>query len=141
MKDTTNITESEYQHLKTKYDTYHAARKLLCQGRNCVTVEEQALLPESPTHDEISSLEVYEFRHDIPTRYFAYVDRQGIYPSYITTWTGEILGEVSSFGAKYHSNMGDVRQNITAKMINGRTYYGTYFVSSGDYCRLKLSKS
>jgi hypothetical protein len=140
MKQTSNISEQEYTTLKAKYDTYHAAREELCQGRNYVTVEEQELLPPSPSHDEISAVEVYEFRNDPPARYFAYVNCQGNYPSYITTWTGEILGEVLSFGASYHSNMGDVRQNITVKAINGKRYTGTYFKSSGDYCRLKVMK-
>jgi hypothetical protein len=140
MKNSSNISELEYRQLKLKYDTYHAAREELCQGRNHITVEEQEILPPSPSHDEISALEVYEFRHNPPTRYFAYVHQAGHYPDYITTWTGEILGEVLTFGAAYHSNMGDVRQNIKVLGINGKHYSGTYYKSSGDYCRLKMTK-
>jgi len=98
-------------------------------------------------------MEVYEFRHDLAERYFAYVHETEYvisplnapkvtrrYPTHITTWTGEILGVITGRGHPYRSNMGDERINITVKMINGRVYHGTFFKSSGDYCRLKLSK-
>lgn len=138
MKPTTNITEQEYQVVKAKYEAYHKARKELCKGRNYVTIDEQKLLPESPTHDEISSLEVYEFRHDMFPKYFAYVDVRNLV---VTTWTGEVLGDIMTYGSRYYSNMGDERVNIRVKMINDREYTGIYFKSSGDYCRLRLIKA
>lgn len=130
------ITKQEYEILRNKYDTYHAARKALCGNRNYVTVEDQALLPESPTSDEISAIEVYEFVNDIPDKYFLYVDTK---KNVVTTWTGEKLGNCH-LGYKYTSNMGDTRQSIYVKAINGKNYSGTYFTSSGDYARIKLCK-
>lgn len=154
MKQTTNISKTEYESIRAKYDFYHAEWKRLLGNKNCATPEEQKLLPESPTHDEISSMEVYEFRHgipDVPVRYFAYVhqdEKTVVYelkhtykePTYVTTWTGEILGEIVDYGYRYRSNMGDERVNIRVKMINGKTYSGIYFCSAGDYCRLKMCK-
>lgn len=140
MYQTSNISESEYQSLKARYDNYHAQRANVCKHSNVVTQEEAALLPEPLTREQISQIEVFEFRNDPPLKYFAYVNCQGNYPSYITTRTGEILGEVVTFGAAYRSNMGDVRQNITIRAINGKRYTGTYYKSSGNYCRLRMVK-
>lgn len=133
------LTDSQYQELKARYDAYHAAREELCKGRNYVTVEEQAILPSSCTSEEISQLEVYEFMKNPPTKYFAYVTipEHGGYK--ITTWTGELLGRVTHYG-EWVSNMGDRRASIRVKAINGKMYHGTFYKSTGDYCRLTMSK-
>jgi hypothetical protein len=134
---TSNISEAEYKTLKARYEDYHAQREVVCQGRNYVTPEDAKQLPESLTHDEISAIEVYEFRHNPPARYFAYVTRD---LQYITTWTGEILGKIIEAGGKYRSNMGDNRINIRVRAINGKNYSGTFYMDAGDYCRIKTTK-
>lgn len=156
MKETTDISKEEYERIKAKYDFYHAERvRIFPVGKCSFTPEDQALLPESPTHDEISSMEVYEFRHAAFPSYFAYVhetkyrrtysltDKGTVYtiPEYVTTWTGEVLGKIIDWYAPYKSNMGDERINITAKMINGKVYHGTFYVGVEDYCRLKIAKN
>lgn len=141
------ISKQEYKTLKNLYNEYHKQREILCQGRNYVTAEEQKLLPECPTSEQISSLEVYEFVNDPPKKYFAYVHRYQVrenlrtYPDNVTTWTGEVLGRVIDFGRPYKTNMGDERINIRVKAINGKEYFGTYYKSSGDYCRLTMKKA
>jgi len=90
----------------------------------------------SPTNEERSAIEVYEFVHDPPVKYFLYIDE----PSRsATTWMGDVLGRVS-FGQSYRSAFGDTRVPIWVDAINGLLYHGTYFKSAGDYARIKLAK-
>lgn len=128
------ISESEYLRLRSKYDTFEAARKAKYGDKSYPSIDNG--LPESPSNDETSAIEVREFCNDKPARYFAYVDQS---KRIVTTWTGEVLGN-ASFGAEYRSNMGDKRIPLTVKAVNGLTYHGVYFASAGDYCRLKASK-
>lgn len=102
-------------------------------------------LKPAPTNEEISSVEVYEFIHEKPERYFLYI---GLNPNgytgrgsqhTATTWTGEYLGDVT-FGAEFSACFGDKRISITVKAINGCEYHGTYFKSSGDYARIVMAK-
>jgi hypothetical protein len=82
-------------------------------------------------------IEVYEFRHNPPKRYFAYVTSD---MNFVTTWTGEILGAITQCSHTYRSNMGDKRVNIRIKAINGLNYSGIFYRSAGDYCRIRLVK-
>lgn len=91
------------------------------------------------TNDERSSLEVFNFVTNPPDRYFLYINEERFIA---TTFTGEKLGSVS-FGREYQSPgfyRGSKRVPVTIKGINGRTYYGTYFKSAGNYARVKMSK-
>lgn len=83
-----------------------------------------------------SAVEVYEFVQKPPREYVLYIDRGR---AKATTWTGEVLGDVS-FGQEYGTNMGDRRVPVRVRAINGRTYAGTYFKSAGDYARVRLVK-
>lgn len=87
--------------------------------------------------DELSSVEVYDFFFEKPQHYFAYV-RQDLRA--VTTFTEEFLGEVVSHGTPYSSNLGDRRQHLTIKAINGLTYSAIYYSSAGTYCRMKAQK-
>lgn len=55
---------------------------------------------------------------------------------------GDKLGDVT-FGREYKTptrgHFPSVRVPITVRGINGVTYHGTYFKSSGDYARVKAS--
>lgn len=130
------LTESEYRDLKARYEFYHAEWKRLLGNRNYATPEDQKLLPPSLTSEQISQIEFYEWMTNPPTKYFSYVDFRA---GKLTTWTGEVLGEID-FVSRWKSNMGDTRYSIRVDGTNGKRYYGTYFSSAGDYCRLTMCK-
>jgi hypothetical protein len=88
------------------------------------------------TNDERSALEVFDFITNPPEKYFLYINEAN---RTATTWTGDVLGQVS-FGREYRDNFGGRRVPITVRGINGRTYHGTYFKSSGDYARIRVQK-
>ena len=88
------------------------------------------------TNEERSALEVFEFCQNPPDKYFLYIrekDRTA------TTWTGDVLGQVS-FGREWRDSFGGRRVPVTIRAINGLTYHGTYFKSSGDFARIRQSK-
>jgi hypothetical protein len=88
------------------------------------------------TNDERSALEVFEFCTNPPDKYFLYINEKN---HTATTWTGETLGRVF-LGREYRDNFGGRRVPITVRGINGLTYHGTYFKSSGDYARVRVKK-
>lgn len=130
------LTTDEYTTLHAQYDAYEAARKQLFPGKNYVDRDMAAQLPESPTNEQRSAIEVYEWVNDPPDRYFAYVNEK---TRKLTTWTGDVLGHVH-FGRTYQSNMGDKRCHIWVTAINGREYTGTYYASAGDYACIRALK-
>lgn len=87
-------------------------------------------------NEETSVIEVWEFLNNIPKKYFSYIDED---KQEMITWTGQKLGDVS-FGKEYRDNFGGRRVPISVKGINGKSYYGTYYKSSGNYCNIKLYK-
>lgn len=89
------------------------------------------------TNDLRSAIETYEFINDPPEKYFLYISEE---KRLATTWTGQKLGDVY-FGREFRSNMGDKRINITVYAINGKTYFGTFYKSSGDYARVTIKKN
>ena len=88
------------------------------------------------TNEERSALEVFEFCTNPPDKYFLYINRD---KQSATTWTGDLLGHVS-FGREYRDNFGGIRVPVTVRAINGLTYHGTYYKSSGDFARIRQSK-
>jgi hypothetical protein len=88
------------------------------------------------TNDERSALEVFDFVTNPPDKYFLYVNETN---RTATTWTGDVLGQVS-FGREYRDSFGGRRVPITVRAINGRKYHGTYFKSAGNYARIKMAK-
>jgi len=88
-------------------------------------------------NDLRSALEVYEFIHDKPEKYFLYIDEK---KTEAITWTGQKLGSVW-FGREFRDNFGGKRQPITVCGINGVKYAGTYYKSSGNYARIKAVKN
>ena len=129
------ISDNEYKSLRSQYDTHmDALRKL---GRNWSFPEDN--LPPCPTSDQISAIETYEFINNPPERYFSYVNEDN---KTMTTWTGEVLGKIVNYTPYRCPAFGSMsrRVAIRVKAINGREYYGTYYKSSGDYCRVKACK-
>lgn len=74
-----------------------------------------------------SQVEVYEFIHNKPYTYSAYVN---VTKKEMTTWTGEVLGTI-----QFLTNSS--RPSIQVTAINGLTYKGSYYKQSGNYCRVK----
>lgn len=135
------LTATEYTAVRGRIDAYHAAMSRLFPGRNGFTPEmiaqivHAADIDRSPTNEERSACEVYEWTVNPPDRYFLYVNRT----REATTWTGDKLGTVS-FGSEYRDNFGGKRVPITVYGTNGVKYHGTYYTSSGDYARIKRAK-
>lgn len=101
---------------------------------------EQVAHLNPPTNEERSAVEVFDFCADPPDRYFVYVNPKA---GTVTTWTGEKLGDCQ-LGQPYVCpafGSASTRQPIRFKAINGRTYAGTFYRSSGDFARVKLCKS
>lgn len=88
------------------------------------------------SNDERAQLELRRFMIDKPDRYFLYIDQV---KAIATVWTGVELGTVT-FGREWTDNFGGRRVPVTIKAVNGLTYHGTYFKSSGDYARVKAAK-
>jgi len=136
------LTEQEYKELREKID----AHKNWLEARDYKSYRTEEC-PEDlrVTNEQRSAVEVYEWENDPPEQYFAYVNGKhrtvdGItYRPTITTWMGDTLGYVI-FGVEYRSCFGDKRVPMCVTGTNGKKYYGTYYKSAGDYCRLKAYK-
>lgn len=136
------ITADEHKRLRDRIDRYESARQTHFPKQCCFTPEDIARVvsvagvDRAPTNEERSAVEVFEFHSDPPQRYFLYINQE---KRIATTWTGDKLGDVS-FGRAWRDNFGGERVPISVRAINGRSYHGTYYRSSGDYARITLSK-
>lgn len=133
-------TAAEYNTAKEKLSAYDAvANKWRADNKtNGMPMDIVATMPyASEVNNEMrSKIEVWEFLNNPPDKYFLYIDEK---ENKAITWMGDILGSVT-FGTAYKCNFGDTRQHITISAINGKTYHGTYFKSSGNYARIKAAK-
>lgn len=103
------------------------------------------------TNEMRNAVEVYEFVHHPPTKYFAYVHLGSMDASWgssgfgttrgatLTTFMGSILGH-GRVGEAYRALGNSRRRSISIRAINGYEYHGTYYESSGDYARVKRGK-
>lgn len=100
---------------------------------------------------ETSRKEVADWLANPPQQYFAYVkqventERIGCslstyFRGELITWMGDKLGFIYG-GRPYRDNMGATRISIDVVGTNGVLYYGTYYQSTGDYCRIKAYKN
>lgn len=102
---------------------------------------------------ESSRNEVAAWLADKPQQYFAYVKERentermgcGSIPNLyirgeLTTWMGDKLGFVYG-GIPYRDSFGAERVSIDVVGTNGVLYHGTYYRSSGNYCRIKAYKN
>lgn len=94
------------------------------------------------SNDERAQVELFDFVHNPPEKYFLYISaKKGTHygaSGEATIWTGVKLGDVQ-FGNTWRDNFGGKRISISVYTVNGYTYHGTYFASSGDYARIKMS--
>lgn len=144
------LTKQQYRALRSKLDRYNAAwnafdPKRSARGGGYSPAEQKAIvklakLRREPTNAERSAVEVYEFKATPPDTYFLYVDEK---TSTVTTWVGDVLGSVT-FGREYKcgafGGWPSKRQPVRVHAINGHTYYGTYYKSSGNYARVRRTK-
>lgn len=134
-------TEAEYLEARRMHDENHAAssayRKLHNTTGIPVFITETFPYAKEVNNDLKTKIEVWEFIHKKPEKYFLYIREK---TCTAVNWTGENLGRVI-MGVQFRSNMGDVRVPVTVFGINGITYYGTYYKSSGDYARVKAKKN
>lgn len=135
---TTTISEAEYNRLKQLHAEFEAWRGGRCSYHTNDVPEKLRAMD----NDARSKIEFYEFVHNPPDRYFLYIDaKKGTHYGASGTaniWTGVKLGDVQ-FGNTWRDNMGATRVSISVYAVNGYTYHGTYFKSSGDYARVKMS--
>lgn len=88
-----------------------------------------------------SQREVECFKLGMKQRWFAYMGKDC---THITTWVGDVLAEVTWLGDPYKcpafGGFGSTRVNFRARGIDGRNWYGTFYLSSGDYVRMQACK-
>jgi hypothetical protein len=131
MFKTETVTEGQAHNIREREDALRAFLGV----RTSYMPEEVAHL-NPPTNVERSELEIFEFCRDKPDRYFLYIEEGN---STATTFMGDCLGTVQ-FGMKYRDNFGGKRQPVRIEAINGETYSGTYYKSSGNYARVRKVK-
>lgn len=131
------LTEKEYKKLREAINAYdNFARKNFTRPGGWVVMDQNAkdqaasFAGREVTNADRSEVEYYEFITEKPETYFAYIDEKA---GTMTNWMGLVLGNVQ-FRTK------SSRPAITVKAVNGLTYKGTYYKSSGDYCRIKAIK-
>lgn len=86
----------------------------------------------------------FNLPHPKSERWFAYhdgtaFDYLGVMGRTLTTWTGDPLARVTRTYPAFHSNFGDRRQNFEARDSRGRRWYGTAYLSAGQYVRIRLA--
>lgn len=110
-------------------------------GKNYLTRQDHKLLEKlmggELTNDMRSAHEIHIFNKEKPEKYSVYIDFK---KNVVTTWTGEVIGKISWSGSEYRDNFGGKRVNLDVRMDNGDLYYGTAFVSSGDYATIRKKK-
>ena len=97
---------------------------------------EQVAHLNPPSNDERAQVELYDFVHEVPDKYFLYVNEK---TGNATCFTGLRLGTII-FGHQWRDNFGGTRVHVRIYAVNHRVYQGTYFKSSGDYARVRLAK-
>jgi hypothetical protein len=134
------IDSATYQAYRHDLDLFETWR----DGRTSYHPDEVPNHLQHVNNDMRGLVEQYEFKHNPPEKYFTYwskrqVSTDGAYQNWLVTWNGEPLAKVSGC-SEWRDNFGGTRVSFQALGINGLWYSGTYFKSSGDYCRIKLLK-
>lgn len=128
-------TENEYKVLRSQMDAYEAWRG----NRNGIPIAEIPAEFQQITNAHRSAVELWEFIHNPPKKYLCYIN---VEKRLATTWTGQKLGVVT-LGREYECpafGRCSKRQSVTVNAVNGKSYYGTYYKSSGDYALIKMHK-
>jgi hypothetical protein len=142
------MNPQEYQAAKalvTKADAYYDAHA--DTGRGGWRSLDTKKFPEYPdVNKEKGQVEAYEFEHNNTGAdgYFCYwKDADATHPrATLTTWMGDKIAEVIHYSQPFRCGFGMNSRRISfqARGTDGHTYAGTYYVSSGNYCRMKRIK-
>jgi hypothetical protein len=126
------ISNSEALQLRTIYEQFESWRN----GRTSYRTNEVPEHLRSFGNKERGALELYDFVHNPPKRYFAYYKDNAVLGDNVITFMGDKLGTIVSVSAPWQSNLGDKRRMVTVQAINGLTYRGIAQLSAGNYVRL-----
>ena len=120
-----------YDKFCSEYRTIHKT--------NGIPIDICKLFPYSTevTNELRSAIETFEFVLTPPKKYTVYVNES---TGEVTTWTGQKLGRFQVING-FRSNFRDYRICVRIKAINGKSYYGIYFKSIGNYARIKMNKN
>lgn len=129
------ITKEQYNEIKTRLAAYEV-------WRNGRTSYPSNTVPPGlgVSNEDRSKVELYDFVHNPPEKYFVYVrhDAKSARQAEATTWMGELLG-CAMLGYEWRDNFGGTRRSIEFAGVNGFQYVGTYYTSSGDYARVRMT--
>ena len=145
------VSASTYRSLKEKNDRYERARetfdpKRFKRGGGYSTEDQAAILKlaglkQAPTNDDREDISVFEFMRDKPDRLDCYVDEKNHTAIF---WTPRSTIGTVTFGRDYQTpafGSPSTRAPVTVHAVNGCVYAGTYFKSSGNYARLKKTRT
>jgi len=130
------ITKEQYETLRARLVVYDEWAKQFTMKNGWRVVPNDAVPPVTVTNEDRSAIELYEFVHNAPDKYFLYINAD---KHTANTWTGEKLGRVE-FGNAWRDNFGGVRVHVRVYAVNGYVYSGTYFKTAGDYARVRKLK-
>lgn len=142
-------TIEKYHEVKLAESIYNAWAQQYIKKNGWTVIPSEAVPPVKFDNDDRSALELWDWQHDKPEKYFVYIRETENPPDGFPyekpvweaiTWIGQKLGNVR-YGQEYRDNFGGVRQSITVYGNNGVRYYGTYYKSSGDYAQIKRIKN
>lgn len=138
------LSPSQYQEAKKAVegaDAYFAKHCTTGRG-GWRSLDTKAHPDHKDANKERGEVEAYDFKHKdtgADGSYFAYYNGNAA-QHLITTWMGDTLARVTWRGMPYRAGFGGTRINFRALGIDGKTYAGTYFTSSGNYVRMKRIK-
>jgi len=146
-------TIEEHQEVKERQAAYESWSKQFRQKNGWIIIPPEAVPPVKFDNDDRSAIELWEWKHDPPEKYFLYIRENDKRPEGFPyepplweaiTFAGQKLGNVryaTEYKCPAFGGWPSVRQSITVYGNNGVKYYGTYYKSSGDYARIKMMKN
>ena len=145
-------TIEEYEELKQIQSQYNEWSRQYIQKSGWTVIPADAIPPVKFDNDDRSALELWDWKHNPPEKYFLYITETKEPPKgfpyekplrIATNFMGEKLGNVR-YGQEYKcpafGGWPSIRQSIAVYGNNGVKYYGTYYKSSGNYARIKRAK-
>jgi hypothetical protein len=130
------VTIEQYKEARARLAKHNEWARQYQHKNGCIVVPADAVSPVVVTNDDRSAIELWEWKHNPPDKYYLYVSEE---KQDAHTWTGQSLG-TCRFGREWRDNFGGKRRSVTVFGNNGVKYFGTYFKSSGDYAMIKRAK-
>lgn len=85
-------------------------------------------------------VEQFELARDRPDRFTAYIQEDNAL-AFITTWTGDKLGDVTYSGPRHRNNFGARWQQLTVRTIWGDWYSGRWYFDAQQCINLRRVKA